>query len=41
MSLNIKIRNKKYVLLIVDAHFGKPNRRKKPSNMSRKELVNG
>ena len=23
----------------VDAHFGKPSRRKKPSNMGRKELV--
>ena len=25
--------------LNVDAHFGKPSRRKKPSNMGRKELV--
>ena len=26
---------------IVDAHFGKPSRRKKPSNIGRKELVIG
>ena len=25
----------------VDAHFGKPSRRKKPSNMGRKELMSG
>ena len=25
----------------IDDHFGKPNRKKKPSNMSRKELVSG
>ena len=25
----------------VDDHFGKPKRKKKPSNMSRKELVSG
>ena len=25
----------------VDDHFGKPNRKKKPSNMGRKELVSG
>ena len=25
--------------LNVDAHFGKPSRRKKPRNMGRKELV--
>ena len=27
--------------LNVDAHFGKPNRKKKPSNMGRKEVVSG
>ena len=27
--------------LNVNAHFGKPSRRKKPSNKGRKELVSG
>ena len=27
--------------LNVDAHFGKPGKRKKPNNMGRKELVSG
>ena len=27
--------------LNVDAHFGKPSRKKKPSNMGEKELVSG
>ena len=28
-------------LVCVDAHFGKPSRKKKPSNMGREELVSG
>ena len=27
--------------LNVDAHFGKPGRRKKPNNMGREELLSG
>ena len=30
-----------WTFCIVDAHFGKPSRKKKPSNMGRKELVSG
>ena len=39
----LKLKHLKYKddfpLMVVDDHFGKPNRKKKPSNMGRKELV--
>ena len=28
-------------VIVVDDHFGKPNRKKRPSNIGRKELVSG
>jgi len=40
LIIDIRERRRKN-LHIVDGHFGKPNRKKKPSNMSRKELVSG